>query len=128
MLPPSRERAVLFVRCGDGPTPAPSRRTRPSGRRSSVREMRVARGAGSVQRAAWIRVLDDLRLWIAGLLDDDVAVVSFDDLLRLGYLMAIEDGEPPGVVADRFLFNDTETTEIYTLSLHEALPNPNSSS
>jgi len=40
----------------------------------------------------------------------------------------IEDGDrlelagDPQLVQDRFFFNDTATTEIYTLSLHDALP------
>src|ERR1019366_1716764 len=34
----------------------------------------------------------------------------------------IGQGDSPGVVARHIFFNDTATTEIYTLSLHDALP------
>src|SRR3954466_16433422 len=48
--------------------------------------------------------------------------------MREGYLPAVgvveisSDANKPAVVLFLFFFNDTATTEIYTLSLHDALP------
>jgi hypothetical protein len=57
-------------------------------------------------------VLDDLRLRIPGLLDYDVAVVPLDDLLRLEDLVAIEDREPPRILAEVLVFPTRELDEL----------------
>src|SRR2546430_10201622 len=40
----------------------------------------------------------------------------------MGWSICVIDGDPRPVVPSLFFFNDTATTEIYTLSLHDALP------
>src|SRR5215216_3254981 len=69
-------------------------------------------GRRSIDRAARVGVLDDLRLRISGLLDDEVAVVPLDDLLRLEDLVAIEDREPPRILADVLVFPTGELDEL----------------
>jgi hypothetical protein len=48
----------------------------------------------SVERATRVGVLDDLGLRIGGLFDDNVPVMSLDDLFRLEDLVAVDDREP----------------------------------
>jgi hypothetical protein len=48
----------------------------------------------SVERATRVGVLDDLGLRIGGLFDDNVAVMSLDDLFCLEDLVAVDDREP----------------------------------
>src|SRR3989449_11522254 len=53
---------------------------------------------------------------MAGDLEDDVLVMQITDFLMCVCRI------PTSVIPVFFFFNDTATTEIYTLSLHDALP------
>src|SRR6266581_1387674 len=46
----------------------------------------------------------------------------FRELVARGYQLTGFDLSQPALSYLRFFFNDTATTEIYTLSLHDALP------
>ena len=63
-------------------------------------------------------MFDDLGLRIAGLLDDEVALVALDYLFRVEEFVAVEDREPARVRADALVFGARQIKDCETAIAH----------
>src|SRR5688572_13367572 len=94
---------------------------------ATVRPWRL-REIGTGDEARWAPDLDELRRLVSPptrailVCNPKHPTVARLTGAELDEICAVAAGVGAWVVADVFFFNDTATTEIYTLSLHDALP------
>jgi hypothetical protein len=80
-------------------------------RRPRVSETHPAGAAQLVDWPARVGLFDDLSLGIVALLDDQVPIMTLDDLLRFEDLVAVDDREPAWIFADGLVFGAGELNE-----------------
>jgi hypothetical protein len=84
----------------------------PAGTQAFERATSGAAAQLVLQRPPRVGLLDDLRDRVAALLDDGVAVAPLHELLRLEDLVAVDDGEAPGVRTDLLVLRARELDEL----------------